>query len=336
MLNFTLIKSYITRLNLENLNEISSYKFNSRCPVCGDSKTKKSKKRFYILFDGEKCTCVCHNCGLNMSFFNLLKNYYNSLYDDFQKEMFFSNVKYKRNKTVEINKPVKKNKIAKKYDVVKDFIHIKENKEALDYCQKRKLPEKYIDKLYYCNNYIKWLHDNKYSKFEYIPSQDKRIIIPFIQNKELTHLQARSIQNDSSLRYLSATINEDYVKVFNYDNINTNEDVYIIEGPFDCMFVDNCISFGTANININFFDNIKTNKIVIFDTDIRKNDELKKIAWKYIDYGFGISIWPKNYSVYKDVNEMILNNISQVEINNTIKNNVHYGLRAKVGVKLLK
>jgi hypothetical protein len=39
-------------------------------------------------------------------------------------------------------------------------------------------------------------------------------------------------------------------KVYNYDNINISEPVYVLEGPFDSEFVNNSIAMCGADLNL--------------------------------------------------------------------------------------
>ena len=48
--------------------------FNFRCPFCLDSKKNKFKKRGYFYPRDDTASFKCHNCGLNLSFTDFLKD----------------------------------------------------------------------------------------------------------------------------------------------------------------------------------------------------------------------------------------------------------------------
>ncbi len=62
---------------------------NFRCPICGDSKTNKSKARGYLYQNKQGLSFKCHNCYAGQSFSYLLK-YTNSIFFD-----LFQIVKFK-------------------------------------------------------------------------------------------------------------------------------------------------------------------------------------------------------------------------------------------------
>ena len=47
--------------------------YNFRCPICGDSQTKKHKARGYVYRRENMLFYRCHNCSASMSLANLIK-----------------------------------------------------------------------------------------------------------------------------------------------------------------------------------------------------------------------------------------------------------------------
>jgi hypothetical protein len=62
--------------------------YNFRCPICGDSQTKKSKTRGYIFRKANDYFFMCHNCGASHTFYNFIKFVDPSLLQEYALERF--------------------------------------------------------------------------------------------------------------------------------------------------------------------------------------------------------------------------------------------------------
>ena len=60
-------------LRLQKFKKIKNNLYNFRCPICGDSQRNKNKARGYLYQVKNNTNFKCHNCGLNISFNNFLK-----------------------------------------------------------------------------------------------------------------------------------------------------------------------------------------------------------------------------------------------------------------------
>ena len=121
-------------------------------------------------------------------------------------------------------------KIEKEEEIeIPKFLLLKNNKnnEAYRYLKKRKVPEKNIEKLGFCI-------DGVYKD---------RIFIPFFEENEIIYFVTRDFTNSSKLRYLNPK-GKRSDKVYNIDKINKNESLFIFEGIFDSIMLENQI--GTA------------------------------------------------------------------------------------------
>ena len=121
-------------------------------------------------------------------------------------------------------------------------------------------------------------------------------------------------------------MNEEYSKIYGLDDINWNQNVYVVEGPFDSMFIPNSIAMAGADLNVS---EIETKRdidfIFIYDNEKRKKEIVDRME-KVINKGHSIVIWPNDLKT-KDVNDMILEDIPVMDI---IKNNTFRGLQAKI------
>jgi transcription elongation factor Elf1 len=62
--------------------------YNFRCPICGDSQKNKNKARGYLYQVKSNTNFKCHNCGLNISFNNFLKQLDPVIYKQYTFEKF--------------------------------------------------------------------------------------------------------------------------------------------------------------------------------------------------------------------------------------------------------
>ena len=58
---------------LQKFKKVKNNLYNFRCPICGDSQRNKSKARGYLYQVKNNTNFKCHNCGINISFSNFLK-----------------------------------------------------------------------------------------------------------------------------------------------------------------------------------------------------------------------------------------------------------------------
>jgi hypothetical protein len=111
------------------------------------------------------------------------------------------------------------------------------------------------------------------------------------------------------------------------DKIDFNETVKIVEGPIDSLFLKNTIASGDANLTLCAKEINSIKKILIFDNEPR-NKEIVKLMQDAIRSDHNVVIWP-NTIKGKDINEMIINGLSNDEIENIISNNTFKGLEAQ-------
>ena len=58
---------------LLKFKRVKPHLYNFRCPICGDSQKNKNKARGYFYQVKKNTNFKCHNCGINISFNNFLK-----------------------------------------------------------------------------------------------------------------------------------------------------------------------------------------------------------------------------------------------------------------------
>jgi hypothetical protein len=201
------------------------------------------------------------------------------------------------------------------------------NKEhpARQYLENRKIPNECLTELYYCEKFKEWTNEQKYT-FESTKYDEPRIIIPLINKGEIFGFQGRSLNKKSKVKYITIILDESHPKIFGLDKIDFSKTVYVVEGPFDSMFLDNTIAMVGADMDKMFFiHNFETKFVMVYDNE-RRNKEMIGRLEKSIDDNFSVVIWPQDLK-YKDINDMIL---AGLDVQKIVKENTFMGLEAKV------
>ena len=96
------------------------------------------------------------------------------------------------------------------------------------------------------------------------------------------------------------------------------------------MFIPNCIAAGGSDFKkvIKMFNKEKI--ILLFDNQPRNKQVISNIEM-LAKYGYSMVIWPNNWK-YKDINEAIIDNISQEEILKTLNKSTYRNLELKLAI----
>jgi len=302
--------------------------YNFRCPLCGDSHKNKTKSRGYVFRKKNDYFYMCHNCGISTTFYNFLKQVDPNLLKEYQLE------RYKNGETGNNNYPkpdfeeFKTEKpVFKKSLELPNIESLPEAHFAKVYVQQRRIPETLWSELYYAEDFAAFIQDLGIEK-EGLHKEDKRLVIPFYnEKKELMAVQGRSL-GESKLRYITLKLHDDNKKVYGLDRIDTDELVYVVEGPIDSMFLSNAVATADSNLESIVTTLDKSKVVLVFDNEPRNKEIVSKIN-SAIDNHFNVVIWPE-FIDSKDINEMILDGFSPDEIQDIISKNTFVNLRAKM------
>jgi hypothetical protein len=219
-----------------------------------NSKKSKSKKRLWIHEDTDWYSVICYNCGLNTNLVGFLGEI-NPERLEHLKMLCMDAIKdgsvFRKKKKEKVFNKKPTNKL---HETLRQFLamncfhlehkqedenHEKLRKFAIQKMKKRNLREEYWSTFYFCyKGTYRW-----------------RIIIPFIDDKGLLYyFQARDINpksNSDVLKYLTSSfegVEFPDNRLYNFYGVDPKKRVYICEGMFDSMFLDNCIALGNANV----------------------------------------------------------------------------------------
>ena len=316
---------------LEKFRKIRGGVYNFRCPYCGDSQRHKNKARGYIYKNKADYNFKCHNCGVTRSFTYFLKDRDPPLYDEYVMERYKEGLTGKGTVTPEPKFIFSQPKFRKK-DICDELAKISElntTHRAKKYLVNRGITEDTLSKFYYCPDFKRWT--NKHKKiYDTTDNDDDRIIIPLRNSKgELFGYQGRSLDPTSKMRYITVMLDENAPKIYGLEKINTQKPIYILEGPFDSLFMENSVAMCGSDVDIRTFG--WSNYIWVYDNEPRNREIVNRLE-RSINRGDQVVIWPSNIKE-KDVNEMIL---AKHNICDIIKTNTFSELKAKLQLNLWK
>ena len=300
---------------LQKFKRVKENLYNFRCPLCGDSKKHKNKARGYVYALKADMNYKCHNCGASLTFSNFLKQLDSVLYKQYIFEKFQTRNTGKgsiyEEPKFEFKKPVFKSKL--------DLPKASEVPVAKTYLEKRKLDP---SKFYFASKFKKWVNTKKQT-FETVDRDESRIIIPMYDTeRNLIGFQGRSL-GPNFVKYITVMLNENAPKIYGLETINSNETVYVVEGPFDSTFVENSVALCGSDGDMAHLEG--SSIVYVYDNEPRNQEILGRIE-QCINRGERVVIWPRSIEE-KDINDMVLANYDIMDI---LKLNTHSGLEAKV------
>jgi hypothetical protein len=299
--------------------------YNFRCPYCGDSERHKNKARGYLYRLKNDHNFKCHNCGVSRTFTNFLKDTDPSLHDQYVFERYKTGATGKGSNTPQpIEFKFEKPNFAKKDFDLPKISELNTTHPARKFLENRRIPVKYLGELYFAERFKEWTNSQK-ETFPNLDNDESRIIIPLKNNGEIFGFQGRSLNPKSKLKYITIILDEDQPKIYGLDKIDWEKTVYIVEGPFDSMFLENSIAMVGADMDKSFFiTNFETKFVIVYDNE-KRNKQIVERMEKAINLQFPIVIWPDTINE-KDINDMILTGLN---VQDVIKSNVYSGLHAK-------
>ena len=307
----------------QKFKRVKNNLYNFRCPICGDSQTNKNKARGYLYQIKNNTNYKCHNCGINISFNNFLKQ----IDTEIHKQYIFE--KFKEGNTgknfvveepkLNFQKPDfftkrENSKNLKKLDLPK----ASENPDAKAYLENRKLNS---NNYYYAERFKEWTNSLR-PTFDIVGKDEPRIIIPLFYQSTLVGFQGRAL-GSNKVKYITIMLTDDAPKIYGLDEIKKDTPVYITEGPFDSTFIPNSIALCGADGDVSKWG--ISDAVWIYDNEPRNTEILSRIS-RVIEMGHKVVIWPSTIKE-KDINDMIL---SGLNVQSVIESNTYSGLQAKL------
>ena len=325
-----------TQLQQFKVKKTKPYIAQFRCPVCGDSATNRFKTRGHFYEHSGHINFKCFNCSASTSLSKFIKTQNPVLYTEYRlellKETGGENTNIEENFIPAIEKfSSRRIDSFEPFKELSKISQLKPNHPAKLYVQERKIPSHVHYRIYYSPTYYYWVNSILPGKFseKAVALDEPRIVFPFIDSKGYVFgFTGRSLSKATTMRYSTIILDETKEKVFGLDSIDKTKKVYVVEGPIDSLFLDNCIAMAGADINLNNITD-KDKIVVVYDNEPRNKEIVKKIG-KAVEHGYNVCIWP-DFIEYKDINDMILKqDLSGPAIQSIIDQNTYAGLAAKM------
>ena len=307
---------YISTLSprLEKFKKVKNNLYNFRCPLCGDSQKNKNKTRGYLYQVKNNTNYKCHNCGINISFNNFLKQVDSNLHKQYTFEKFKEGHSGKNFATEEPKFNFEKPKFQTKINLPK----ASENIDSKKYLESRKLIS---HKFYYSEKFKSWVNSIKHT-FDDLKYDEPRIVIPLFYKKELIGFQGRALDSNQ-IKYITIMLDDEAPKIYGLDEIQQDKTIYITEGPFDSTFIFNAIALCGADGDVSKW--VDGDVVWVYDNEPRNAEILSRIS-RVIEMGQKVVIWPSTIKE-KDINDMVL---SGLNVQSVIESNTYSGLEAKL------
>ena len=307
---------------LLKFKRVKPHLYNFRCPICGDSQKNKNKARGYFYQVKNNTNFKCHNCGINISFNNFLKQIDPPTHKQYSFEKFkegHTGKNFVTSTPEEVFQNIKEVERKFKKKIKIDLPSAFDVLSSQSYLHGRAIFE---GDFYYARRFKEFVNTIKPKFFDDLSFDDSRIIIPLVKDSELIGIQGRSL-GPSSVKYITVMLNDDAPKVYGFDEIDEKEPIYIVEGPFDSTFLDNSIAMVGADLDIGSFG--WSNYIWVFDNEPRSREITNRIS-KTIGRGDKVIIWPSNVQE-KDINGMVMGGH---DVMSMLASNTYSGLEANL------
>ena len=313
---------------LSHFKKKSNSLFNFRCPYCGDSQKSKTKARGYVFVKENSLIFKCHNCGVGASLPNLIKFLDIKLYNEFMTEKF----RKTPNLIDEELKPKTKELLRESQSrlrTIKKISQLPIDHVARKFCDKRMISNDKHYLLYYTTHFYKFVNTLITNKFPSIKDDHPRLIIPFFDEKNILYaIQGRSLA-DEFPKYITIKIDEDKDKLYGLERVDWSRTVYVVEGPIDSLFLDNCIATAQSDLRV------KGDRVVLIPDNEPRNEQVIKQVSRYIDENYDVVIWPSDIKE-KDINEMVSSGKTERDIKDVIARNTFNGLLARTKLSAWK
>lgn len=297
----------------------------ARCPVCGDSKTHKNKKRLHLYSKNglELVHCFNGDCAAhNKTMYSFLKEFFPALLAQYKKENFGNTLEkiangdvFRQFKDKKLDEPEQNEVLV--HDLSAYLTPIEQSEPALGYLKGRGCE-------YRKEKYGQWYYGHQDLKIgETVYRITNAVVIPLYYKGQMYGFYSRNIENKTFYTYMHDA-NIGY-KIAFWFYINKNTECLVTEGIFDCLSInfDNKIALMGAKLPE---ERLKELKDPVFVLDNDKTGIINAIG--YAKRGYKVFVQPQIYKE-KDMNELKLN-YPGLDIYDMIKKNTYQGISAVV------
>ena len=306
---------------LQQFKKKGDFLWNFRCPYCGDSQKSRTKARGFVYRKKNDLFYKCHNCGVGTTLGKLIEYLDSKTYNDYIFERYKKGVKTNNPEPeFKFNVPVFRSKDI--FSSLNSLEKLGKYHPARKIIERRKIPNRALRDLYFCDSFYKFTNTLIPNKFPSLDGDHPRLLIPFRNEKgEIFAYQGRAFGKEQP-KYITIKL-EDRDKIFGLDRVDKSKPIYVVEGPLDSLFLDNCVAVAGAD-----FSNMKGDLIIIYDNEPR-NKEINKQIEKTIYSGRRIVLWPDHLK-HKDINDMVIAGYTKKQVQEIITDNTFSGAAAQL------
>jgi hypothetical protein len=116
---------------------------------------------------------------------------------------------------------------------------------------------------------------------------------------------------------------EDRLKLYGQNNVNSEETVYVCEGPFDSHFITNAVAMCGSDVDHRTLP--YRDRVWVFDNEPRNRQIVQRINTT-IGSKEKVVIWPTEIK-QKDLNDMVL---AGLDVQSIVESNTFSGMEAQV------
>jgi predicted RNA-binding Zn-ribbon protein involved in translation (DUF1610 family) len=316
---------------LERFQQKGNHLSNFRCPLCGDSETKKTKARGYCFAKQQTLIFKCHNCDIALPFAALLKRLAPQLYNEYLLEKL-------RDETYVPDSPIIASE-APVGDVLRP-VHVFPLGDpnrlppvlniVYNYVAGRMIGRSGLARLYATTEARTWLTPlvGAEKSARTIDGEPYLIMPMILPDGEWYGAQLRMIGRKE---YITFRWSHAPLKMFGLDALNTDQRIYVMEGPLDSLFLPNSIAAMGSDL-LSAMQILETSGVLhtsllrtyVWDNEPRNRDVRRHIETAILQ-NQSVVIWPSDYP--KDINDMVL---SGIDVIGTVSARTFSGLSAQL------
>ena len=291
---------------------------NCRCVFCGDSAKNKNKMRGSFFPQNNVFFYKCHNCGVAYNVSQILELVSPSLCTEYKLETrWFKGDELKL-------EPVQKKETVPTHIDIEPLSSLPPTHKARVYVEGRGIPCSHWGNLGYTEDFSQvatQLNPDYNRRF----FKEDRLLILIRDKNGIIGIQGRSFSQKSKMKYITLK-KEDIEMYYNMNAVDTSKPFYIVEGPFDSMFLPNAV----ATLGASGFKSIgskldDTNGVYIVDNQPLNKDVVNILRY-LVEKDKKVCIFPSNIKK-KDINDMVSAGIDVIKV---ISENTFQGLPALV------